>query len=471
MAVDSVLGQSKQKIPAWHPRSIWRWLFGPAAPTLEEVQIWRQKIVRGILQAAAIAGTPMMISGAFLVFATDDRAAMLQNVADNAVFLALVVIAFWRRVPYPVQAVGMLAALHYAGLSQLYIYGPGGSSRIFFFTAAVLAVFLLGPRAGALNLGFTLLVWASFGWIFSTHRLSILPTDYTTTTPWIVSGSTQLATTVLVIVTGSYLFTRLTTALIQQDSSLKEARAATAAAQEANRLKSEFLATMSHELRTPLNAIIGFTEILLAGMAGELNEKQHHKLTRTQLNSRRLLALINDLLDLAKIESGRMEALYEPFSLPQLAASFRGVMESLAEQKGLAFGLTVDPSLPDELIGDVERIEQAVSNLLSNAVKFTSKGRVDLKISANSEKAWSITVVDTGIGIPPHAMEYIFDPFRQVDGSSTRAYGGSGLGLAITRELVRLMEGEIHVSSRLGEGSTFTITLPLVTPEKAEVVA
>jgi len=262
---------------------------------------------------------------------------------------------------------------------------------------------------------------------------------------------------------------QLQTTLRKLEESVKEARTATAMAREANRVKSEFLATMSHELRTPLNAIIGFAEILLAGMAGELSEQHKHKITRIHLNSKRLLDLINDLLDLAKIEAGRVEVLRDPFSPIQLAATLEAEMESLAEQKGLAFNISVDSSLPPTLIGDTARLEQATSNLLSNAFKFTHRGRVELRLSANGDRSWSVVVSDTGIGIPPHALEYIFDEFRQVDTGSQRAYGGSGLGLAITRNLARVMGGEVHVSSTLGEGSTFTITLPLIVPEDVAV--
>lgn len=257
--------------------------------------------------------------------------------------------------------------------------------------------------------------------------------------------------------------------LVKLEASVKEARLATAMAREANRLKSEFLATMSHELRTPLNAIIGFAEILLAGMTGPISEKVEHKLSRIHLNSRRLLELINNLLDLAKIEAGRVDVLHEPFSPAQIATTLQAEMESLAERKGLAFRVLIDPRLPPQLVGDAMRIEQAASNLLSNAFKFTNKGEVTLRFDAEKDETWSVSVTDTGIGIPPHALEYIFDEFRQVDSGSQRAYGGSGLGLAITRNLARIMGGDIRVSSKLGEGSTFTISLPLVVPQ-AELV-
>jgi len=255
------------------------------------------------------------------------------------------------------------------------------------------------------------------------------------------------------------------------EKSVQEARVATAMAREANRLKSEFLSTMSHELRTPLNAIIGFTEIMMAGMSGPMSEKQQHKMSRIHLNSKRLLDLINDLLDLAKIEAGRVDVLYEPFAPRDLAHGIRAQMESLAEQRGLGLVVRVDPELPSVLLGDAGRIEQATKNLLSNALKFTKEGSVELALHANGGDVWEIVVTDSGIGIPPHALEYIFDEFRQVDGTSQRAYGGSGLGLAITRNLSRIMGGDIRVTSTVGQGSTFTITLPVSLPEELEAVA
>jgi signal transduction histidine kinase len=243
----------------------------------------------------------------------------------------------------------------------------------------------------------------------------------------------------------------------------RQLRIATAMAKEAARIKSEFLATVSHELRTPLNAIIGFSDMLLLGMSGELNEKQRHQVTRLQENGKRLLSLINNILDITRIEAGRTELAFSPFEPRQLANRLYNQMEVLAQQGGLKLEMNVDPALPDQLIGDENRIEQIVVNLLSNAFKFTEKGFVRLDIKANPEKSeWTLEVTDTGIGIPPHALDYIFEEFRQVDGSSTRVYKGSGLGLTITRNLVRLMDGRINVKSKLGGGSVFTVTLPML---------
>lgn len=233
-------------------------------------------------------------------------------------------------------------------------------------------------------------------------------------------------------------------------------------AQESIRLKSEFVSTMSHELRTPLNAILGFCGIMLEGMGGEFDDEGRRMLERINANSSRLLILINEVLDLAKIEAGRMELVNTAFSPTQLAESWRQQTHILAEKNKLDFIVEVDPELPTILYGDAERLTQIGVNLLSNAFKFTEVGSVKL-LFKRQEDNWLIQVVDSGVGIPPHALNYIFEEFRQVDGSSKRVYGGTGLGLAIVRNLVRIMRGQVKATSELGEGSTFTVTLPIIT--------
>lgn len=239
-------------------------------------------------------------------------------------------------------------------------------------------------------------------------------------------------------------------------------------AQENNRLKSEFLSTMSHELRTPLNAIEGFTGIMLGGMGVELDLKARGMVERISTNSKRLIDLVNDFLDLSRIESGRMELVDVAFSPSDLVEKWRKQLSVLADQKSLLFLINVDPALPSRLLGDDDALSKIGQNLLSNAFKFTEKGRVTLDVK-RKDNTWQIIVSDTGIGIPSHAHEYIFDEFRQVDGSSTRKYGGTGLGLAIVQKLVRLMDGTIQLESQVGEGSTFTVTLPLKPVESQPV--
>jgi signal transduction histidine kinase len=240
-----------------------------------------------------------------------------------------------------------------------------------------------------------------------------------------------------------------------------ELQRASAIAKENARLRSEFMATMSHELRTPLNAIRGFCGIMLDGMGGEIDEDARHMINRIHDNGNRLLTLINDILDLARIEAGRMEAQKIPFNPQKLFKASYEQMTALASEKGLEFNLKLGADLPEILIGDPERITQIVVNLLSNAFKFTHEGRIALEVSL-LESSWQIAVKDTGIGIPEHALNYIFDEFRQLDSSSMRNYGGSGLGLSIVRNLSRMMDGSIQVESQVNQGSTFTLTLPLI---------
>ena len=247
----------------------------------------------------------------------------------------------------------------------------------------------------------------------------------------------------------------------EREGLISDLKTARRIAEENSRLKSDFLATMSHELRTPMNAIEGFTSIMLNKMGGaEYNEKTERYLNRINGNSQRLLKLINDFLDLSRIESGRLELVSSPFSARRLVELIRDGIGSLAEQKKVGFSIEVDENLPEMLLGDDEAISKIIVNLLGNAIKFTKEGGVILKLKSDDEN-WQIIVSDTGIGIPPHAREYIFDEFRQVDQTSKREFGGSGLGLAITQRLVRAMNGTIVLDSEVGEGSTFTVTLPL----------
>ena len=265
-----------------------------------------------------------------------------------------------------------------------------------------------------------------------------------------VVGATIIATDI----------TELDEARKEREKLIAELRVANRLAQENARLKSEFLSTMSHELRTPLNAIEGFTSIMLSNMGVELTPRARGMIERISTNSKRLLSLINDFLDLSRIESGRMELVSSPIQPRSLAERWHRQIGILAESKGLNFKLEVDENLPT-LLGDEEALSKIGINLLSNAVKFTHQGQVTLRMRRAAHDLWHIEVEDTGIGIPLHAREYIFDEFRQVDQSSKRLYGGTGLGLAIVQKLTRLMGGTVSVQSEVGRGSIFTVALPL----------
>jgi signal transduction histidine kinase len=228
---------------------------------------------------------------------------------------------------------------------------------------------------------------------------------------------------------------------------------------QASRAKSEFLANMSHELRTPLNAILGFTELMLDELYGEVPAGLREPLTDIQTNGRHLLRLINDVLDLSKIEAGRLELGGGEYSVQEIVEVVHTSLRSLAIEKGLAFTATVPADIPPAR-GDGRRLTQCLMNLAGNALKFTRHGRVEIDVRLDGE--WLVyRVSDTGIGIPKDEVENVFAEFRQVDAAITREFGGTGLGLSITKRLVEMHGGRIWVESELGKGSTFFFTVPL----------
>ncbi|HZO04175.1 MAG TPA: ATP-binding protein [Burkholderiales bacterium] len=230
--------------------------------------------------------------------------------------------------------------------------------------------------------------------------------------------------------------------------------------EQASKAKSEFLANMSHELRTPLNAILGFTEMLTDELYGAVPEEFREPLADIQTNGKHLLRLINDVLDLSKIEAGRMELALSEYSPGDVVNSVRTSLRSLAEERGLEFKAIVDQRLPEVMVGDAKRITQCLLNLAGNAIKFTKQGGVTIRATCEGDTV-RYSVSDTGIGIPPDQLASVFAEFRQVDSTITREFGGTGLGLSITKKFVEMHGGRIWVESRLNEGSTFHFTIPL----------
>ena len=233
----------------------------------------------------------------------------------------------------------------------------------------------------------------------------------------------------------------------------------------ASQHKSQFLANMSHELRTPLNAIIGYTEMMADGLYGKVGEKAAGVLERVQNNGRHLLGLINDVLDLSKIEAGQLVLTVEPYSVTDMVATVLSATESLARTKGIALGSAVAPGLPTGT-GDARRLTQVLLNLVGNAIKFTDRGSVEVRAMQAGDR-FELSVVDSGLGIAPADQARVFEEFQQVDNTSTRKKGGTGLGLSISRKIVELHGGRISVESEVGKGSTFKVSVPInVAPMK-----
>jgi signal transduction histidine kinase len=226
-----------------------------------------------------------------------------------------------------------------------------------------------------------------------------------------------------------------------------------------SKYKSEFLANMSHELRTPLNAVLGYTELILDRIYGDVPDKIDEVLARVQQSGQHLLNLINDVLDISKMEAGQLKLSLDEYALAEVVQAVLAAVEGLAAEKQLKLIVEIPADLPHG-IGDARRIAQVLMNLLGNAVKFTEHGEVRVQV-ATSEHAFLVAVSDTGPGIPQEQRQKIFEEFHQTDSSNTKEKGGTGLGLSIAKRIIEMHGGRIWVESSLDKGSTFWFTLPM----------
>ncbi|MEZ6116038.1 MAG: ATP-binding protein [Pirellulaceae bacterium] len=253
------------------------------------------------------------------------------------------------------------------------------------------------------------------------------------------------------------LYGHETTAAKRIEQQLREAKES---AELANRSKSTFLANMSHELRTPLTAILGFADVLESNSLQLTMDERRDALHTIRRNGNHLLDLVNDILDLSKIEANRLELDISNCELPELVEEVRSLLLMKANTKGVAFDVRFENSIPAQIQCDARRLKQILLNIVGNAIKFTNRGRVCLSVGLDSQQELAFVVTDTGVGISPKQQQRLFEPFTQADSSTTRRFGGTGLGLSISKRLCELLGGTIHVSSQPNVGSEFTIRLP-----------
>jgi PAS domain S-box-containing protein len=231
---------------------------------------------------------------------------------------------------------------------------------------------------------------------------------------------------------------------------------------EVERMKSAFVSMVSHDLRTPLSAITGYTDMLREAVYGPLSEAQLGVMERINSNSGRLLNMVNNLLDQAQIETGKLSLKVNLFNPQDLIAEMEAVMHILAENKGIELVSSIDERLPSTLSGDQQRLHQILVNLVNNAIKFTDEGSVTVRLYRHDDEHWAMDVTDTGPGIPSDAQAYIFESFRRVNSAATRQKSGVGLGLSIVKQLTAAMGGDVKLTSMVGQGSTFTVVMPIV---------
>jgi signal transduction histidine kinase len=342
--------------------------------------------------------------------------------------------------------------------------GFQGSTMSAYFGIILIAELLLGVRAGII---FGVLSIAATGWMLVAQERGIMPppaTYATLTTFWVefsvvVVGVVGLLSLVMNSLNQALQRARRNEKELAQK--VVEVQLLAQKATEANEFKSRLIARVSHELRTPLGALLGMSEMLQQNVYGSLSSAQLDITERIIKNALALEGVFAELLDQSQIESGQMRLKEEPFSPQQLAETIHANSLPLAQRKGLALKLDVDPGLPHAIIGDKSRTEQILRNLITNAIKFTQNGHIHVLVCRDINDLWLMRVEDTGVGMSSETLTFVFEPFRQADETSLRETGGVGLGLAIVKQLVTMMQGSIEVESEVGKGSIFTVRLPM----------
>ncbi len=376
---------------------------------------------------------------------------LLSGVVPSVAGVAL--LRFGRRV----VAAGLVSNVGSASALFLLTFttGGAGSAVIVWLLSVLVGTYLqLGERKGHVVCGYVVILVVAVAGLEPLHGDAFYELPFPEGTSWFLVYNYAFAALIAALI--------ITIFVRQFEEGYRALQEAEGRALAAGQAKSVFLANMSHEIRTPMNAIIGFSQL---GLEQTSPEKLREYLGRVNRPAKNLLGIINDILDFSKLEAGRLELKNTPFGLRQLLADVRGVAELPAEERGLSLDFVVPECLPDHFLGDGLRLRQILTNLVSNSIKFSSAGSVDVVVElAHRERdrlMLRFSVTDQGLGMTRAQQEQLFVPFSQADSSTTRKYGGTGLGLSITKELVRMMDGDLTVESELGRGSVFSVEVPL----------
>jgi signal transduction histidine kinase len=460
--------QTMQRLPGHNPATgLWRfpltlWQKWAQPRSHDRDEAFRERTIRVAAGVLILAGTASLIS-AWLVY--DVAIQLVSYETITALVLGCTLLSVLAVNYHRIVQAGQLLVLGLAigAFGVILIDGYWASIVLPTFMLITLIAALVLPRSALLPVGF--LTVALFALIATLQEdagrqlESGIDPDFMLT-----AAETTLNVFFLILL--EVLFLRqlrfeFDGRLAAMSESMHQTELARQEADRANQAKSRFLASMSHEFRTPLNAIIGYVDIMIAGMTGTMSDKQSQLHGHIRHNAKRLLSMINNTLDMAKIEAGKVEIKTVSLSPHETINGIVGGMQSLAQQKQIALTAVFQDAVPDSVRCDLPKLEQILTNLIGNAIKFTSQGGITVEVGADEDPSrWFFKVTDSGIGMPEDAATYIFDTFSQVDNPATRGIEGTGLGLAITKQLVVHMGGDISVETALGKGSKFTVTLP-----------